>query len=158
MTTQLPPPGWYQDPSGQPGLRYFDGRDWTSHYANGSQPSRQPSAQYPQSHVLQPHGQQKANANRNMWIAIGLAALLGAAILVAIGLNYLSDPMRDASYRQGYQVGFEDAGDEAARSGGADAWCASMADLAKRSSDKSWVDEPKFKEGCQAGWAHHDHQ
>jgi hypothetical protein len=25
--------GWYPDPSGAPGQRYFDGRDWTGSYA-----------------------------------------------------------------------------------------------------------------------------
>lgn len=28
----LPPAGWYPNPSGAPGLRYFDGRDWTAHH------------------------------------------------------------------------------------------------------------------------------
>ncbi|MFL0243135.1 DUF2510 domain-containing protein [Mycobacterium sp. SMC-17] len=27
-----PAPGWYQDPSGQPGQRYHDGRRWTEHF------------------------------------------------------------------------------------------------------------------------------
>jgi hypothetical protein len=27
----LPPPGWYQDPSG-PGLRWWDGTRWTEHH------------------------------------------------------------------------------------------------------------------------------
>jgi hypothetical protein len=29
MTAPLPLPGWYPDPSGAPGQRYFDGKDWT---------------------------------------------------------------------------------------------------------------------------------
>ncbi len=29
MTESLPPAGWYPDPSGAPGQRYFDGNDWT---------------------------------------------------------------------------------------------------------------------------------
>jgi len=33
MTAPLPQPGWYPDPSGEPGQRYFDGRDWTEHWA-----------------------------------------------------------------------------------------------------------------------------
>ena len=35
MTAPTPPPpvGWYPDPSGAPRQRYFDGRDWTEHYA-----------------------------------------------------------------------------------------------------------------------------
>ncbi len=32
MTT---PAGWYPDPSGQPGQRYFDGTNWTEHRAAG---------------------------------------------------------------------------------------------------------------------------
>lgn len=28
MTSQLPPPGWYPDPSGRPGLMYWDGQQW----------------------------------------------------------------------------------------------------------------------------------
>ena len=29
MSTPTTPPGWYPDPSGQPGQRYFDGLRWT---------------------------------------------------------------------------------------------------------------------------------
>lgn len=30
MSAPQPPPGWYPDPTGTPGLRYFDGRNWTA--------------------------------------------------------------------------------------------------------------------------------
>jgi hypothetical protein len=33
--TSLPPAGWYPNPSGAPGQRYFDGRDWTAHHRPG---------------------------------------------------------------------------------------------------------------------------
>jgi hypothetical protein len=33
-TAHRAPPGWYPDPSGAPGQRYFDGRDWTEHRAH----------------------------------------------------------------------------------------------------------------------------
>ena len=34
MTTPPgPPPGWYPDPSGAPGQRYFDGRTWSENRA-----------------------------------------------------------------------------------------------------------------------------
>lgn len=36
MTAGLPPAGWYPDPSGAPGLRYFDGSDWTPHTSSES--------------------------------------------------------------------------------------------------------------------------
>jgi len=34
-TSPIAPPGWYPDPSGAPGQRYFDGTDWTEHRAAG---------------------------------------------------------------------------------------------------------------------------
>lgn len=40
--TQPTPPGWYPDPSGAPGQRYFDGKDWTEHRA-AAQPPAAPS-------------------------------------------------------------------------------------------------------------------
>lgn len=33
MTNPLPPPGWYADPSGAAGQRYFDGANWSAHRA-----------------------------------------------------------------------------------------------------------------------------
>lgn len=45
MTTQPPPPpppGWYPDPSGKPGQRYFDGTNWTATQAAGSQRKSHP--------------------------------------------------------------------------------------------------------------------
>ena len=36
--TQPTPPGWYPDPSGAPGTRYWDGNQWTDR-AIGSPPS-----------------------------------------------------------------------------------------------------------------------
>jgi hypothetical protein len=40
-------PGWYADPAGRPGCRYFDGKAWTDHYDNRAHP---PSPRQPQSH------------------------------------------------------------------------------------------------------------
>jgi hypothetical protein len=36
--TQSTPPGWYPDPSGAPGRRYFDGQNWTDQRAANQQP------------------------------------------------------------------------------------------------------------------------
>ena len=32
VMTSLAPAGWYPNPSGAPGQRYFDGYDWTAHH------------------------------------------------------------------------------------------------------------------------------
>ena len=43
-----PPAGWYPNPSGAPGQRYFDGRDWTAHHrATPLQPKPAPSPPMP---------------------------------------------------------------------------------------------------------------
>jgi hypothetical protein len=33
MTSQVPPAGWYADPSGAPGHRWWDGQAWSAHFA-----------------------------------------------------------------------------------------------------------------------------
>jgi len=43
--TSPPPAGWYPNPSGAPGQRYFDGRDWTAHHR--SAPTSMPMSPQP---------------------------------------------------------------------------------------------------------------
>ncbi|MEN3319469.1 MAG: hypothetical protein V7643_2870 [Mycobacterium sp.] len=53
-----PPPGWYPNPSGAPGQRYFDGRDWTAHHrATPQQPMPAPPlpASAPRQPASSPH-------------------------------------------------------------------------------------------------------
>ena len=38
----LPPPGWHPDPSGRHWWRWWDGRDWTDHVADGGAPYLDP--------------------------------------------------------------------------------------------------------------------
>jgi hypothetical protein len=45
LGTQAPPAGWYQDPGG-PGLRYWDGAQWTQH-VRSLDPGTQPVATFP---------------------------------------------------------------------------------------------------------------
>ena len=40
-------PGWYPDPSGAPGKRYFDGRDWTVYLADPRGTTHAPVAPWP---------------------------------------------------------------------------------------------------------------
>jgi Protein of unknown function (DUF2510) len=44
--TSLPPAGWYPNPSGGPGQRYFDGRDWTAHH-RATPPPPMPAPSHP---------------------------------------------------------------------------------------------------------------
>jgi hypothetical protein len=56
--------GWYPDPAGGPGIRYFDGSRWTEHTATRGVPPVTPSKR----------------AGRLLW------ALMGVAVIVAVGL------------------------------------------------------------------------
>ena len=40
---QEPAPGWYQNPQG-PGLRYWDGTQWTDHYRDAPEQQTEPAA------------------------------------------------------------------------------------------------------------------
>jgi hypothetical protein len=56
MTAPLPAPGWYPDPSGVPGQRYFDGRAWTSHHVPVHHAHARPQPAYqPTAHVEGPN-------------------------------------------------------------------------------------------------------
>ena len=35
-----PAPGWFPDPSGQPGQRYYDGQQWTQQFVPTPPPER----------------------------------------------------------------------------------------------------------------------
>ena len=43
MSTPTSPPGWYPDPSGQPGQRYHDGHRWTKHFTPAPPPAPAPA-------------------------------------------------------------------------------------------------------------------
>src|SRR4051812_6423684 len=69
--TQLPPPGWYPNPSGA-GRRYWDGSQWTEHYDQTPQPQPQPLV------VAQPA--QAGTRPTVFWVAVGsiVAMAIGA--------------------------------------------------------------------------------
>ena len=44
MSSPPPPPGWYPDPAGSPGTRWWDGQGWTGHVQQAAPPG--PAPQY----------------------------------------------------------------------------------------------------------------
>lgn len=61
-TTPSPPAGWYPDPAGSPRSRWFDGTQWTDHYApppvTAPQVPQPPQPNFAPQAPQQPYGQQ----------------------------------------------------------------------------------------------------
>src|SRR4051794_7809064 len=101
-TTQTTPPGWYQDPEG-PGLRYFDGSQWTEHRSGVQQ---QPPPIQPQGHwqggpppvvgpaYAQPRPPKKSNTWK--WILGAIGALIAISV-IANGSSTTTEKNGDAS-------------------------------------------------------------
>lgn len=60
------PPGWYPDPSGTPGTRFWDGQAWTDNVQPAAPPSGAP---VPPAPAKKKHG-------KCTWFALGLVALI----------------------------------------------------------------------------------
>jgi hypothetical protein len=74
------PAGWYPDPSGTPQQRYWDGVQWTSHYAAPAPAAGMPQAGYAPAFAPAPKGP-LAPAPNLWWAApaLVLLALIGSA-------------------------------------------------------------------------------
>jgi uncharacterized protein YxjI len=53
MASPTPPPGWYPDPAGSQGTRWWDGQGWTDHVQPASPPPVQQSGGAPRSVLLE---------------------------------------------------------------------------------------------------------
>lgn len=92
-TPQAPLPGWYPDPSGGPGLRYWDGREWTIVAPAGTPPPPSPDTgsnsalTSPTSGTGGSEGGVNTNAQRpNIDRRAGVAVLVIVAV-VAVGIG-----------------------------------------------------------------------
>jgi hypothetical protein len=103
------PAGWFPDPSGSGGQRYWDGQQWTSH--------SQPSNPYPGGTAA---GQPPApSRQRNLTLWGGVVAVIATVlVIVAFGIFGNSSVDKDGlSYRLGREYGNDTAG-AALRRGG----------------------------------------
>jgi hypothetical protein len=68
VNAPTPPPAWYPGPSRAPGLRYWDGQQWTGYTHNTA--SAQP-----------------APNKRTRWIAVGIAVVAAIGLFAAVIIN-----------------------------------------------------------------------
>ena len=83
MTDALPPPGWYDDPAGAHGSRWWDGTSWTDHVREqppGDDPPPVPASAAPGV----PLGSRR---DRRVGIAVAAVILVGLIATTAIGLR-----------------------------------------------------------------------
>ncbi|MGH3971197.1 MAG: DUF2510 domain-containing protein, partial [Mycobacterium sp.] len=86
--TQPPAPDWYPDPTGKPGLMYWDGQQWRTDVrataSNPAQPTSQPRAPQPQPPPISP---KTGGIDRRTTIALVAGAVsLVAVIVAAVGI------------------------------------------------------------------------
>jgi Domain of unknown function (DUF4352)/Protein of unknown function (DUF2510) len=99
VTTPATPAGWYPDPDGSGGQRYWDGSGWTEHRSPATEePAQsQPAAASPESDAgptsviyldsmpsEQPSGAPRDTRRRNLIIGFGAACAVLLAVLVAV--------------------------------------------------------------------------
>jgi hypothetical protein len=100
VTTPATPAGWYPDPDGSGGQRYWDGSGWTEHRSPAPEepePTAQPAAASHESGVgptsvihldsmpsEQPSGAPHDTGRRNLIIGFGAACAVLLAVLVAV--------------------------------------------------------------------------
>lgn len=75
MTTQPPAPDWYPNPSGKPGLMYWDGQQWHTHIPDTSSPAERAPAE-PIATTPRPHRRTALIAMLVVAVAV-LAGMVG---------------------------------------------------------------------------------
>jgi Protein of unknown function (DUF2510) len=91
MTTQLPPAGWYADPSGKPGQMYWDGQRWHTDIPTTTPPAAAPTPW----DKVRPHvdkARPQLDKGRRFWsglsrqgkVILALAGLLVVVALIAV--------------------------------------------------------------------------
>lgn len=138
-----PAAGWYADPAGSGGLRYWDGTTWTGHVT--APPAAQPVAPYPAApaatYAPAPPAPPKAKTPVWVWIALGGTVLLfGLGILAAIAVPTFH-VARDAVWDEEAKTNLRDAYDvaAAARSVSGTFATATPEQLAGRDSRFTWT-------------------
>jgi hypothetical protein len=93
-------PGWYADPSGRPGFRYFDGNQWTDQFSSVSQqPPHQPRLRA---------GQKTGTNQLAIWSLIsslvGFACGIGSIVGIVLALVALNQISRTAQRGRGLAI------------------------------------------------------
>ena len=102
-------PGWYPDPRGAPGQRYWDGQHWTHYVPSQANPYAAPP--FPQPPMgprpSDMHGNRNpfARSGNKTALIIGLAVAAAAVVIGIVIIAALATSGHSASYQKGYESG-----------------------------------------------------
>jgi Protein of unknown function (DUF2510) len=134
------PAGWYNDPEGLRGQRWWDGQRWTAHHL--------PSPSMPMGQHIQTAGSNAATGISSGTKAVIALFIAGGVALIGVGANAVEKSRNSKWHDYGYEVG-ESAGSLVKSGHGYATVCKTAIDVRLQlQGDGDGIDYPAAMGGC----------
>jgi uncharacterized protein YxjI len=104
MSSQAPTPGWYADPTGQAGHRWWDGKQWTDHVTSATEQAA-PTAQQPPSYQKPQQQPASQSPSQGLFEARALMVSQKAKLIELTNEYDVTDAVTGALLAQVVEVG-----------------------------------------------------